>query len=94
MRRTNCYVVLTQEEIRKNIPYEHIAKVKTSPKWNKPGRDKKFTEFFPILETSLARVLLNKAVLWSLIGPPERETRFTDHSLMVWKKLALFCATL
>lgn len=89
-----CYFVMTPEEIEREVPYKFIASVRTSPRWDEPDRAKKFATWFSVGERDVAYMNLKKAILWSLVGPPERDTQITPGGLRVWNKLALFCATI
>lgn len=87
-------IVLTEDEVRENIPYEIICVTKESSIWNTMRRKRMWKEEFTDAERSAATDIFRKAHSWTLVKGVPDETRMSMKTYKLWQKLGCFCGSL
>lgn len=81
-------IVLTNEEVNQNIPYNLICHTRYSSIWNTMQRKLRWNDEFSEMEKFKAEKLFCQAHNWSVgYGVPE-SVRLDMFTLNLWKKIA------
>lgn len=87
-------LVLTDQEIKDQIPYGMICETMLGAAWGTGRRRRAWTEAFTESERQACLRLRNQARQWHLTtGVPDEVTMSLD-TLNLWNKLAEFCSSL
>lgn len=87
-------VVLTDEEVNRNIPYNMICQTRYSRIWNTMHRKIRWNKEFSEIERFKAEKIFCQAYKWSVgYGLPE-SVRFDLVTYDLWKKIERFCCSL
>lgn len=93
MRLENM-IVLDRDEVNKNIAYALICETRYGKSWNGQKRMSRWMTEFTDQERSLARSMFRQAYRWYLVTGVPEEVRMKTKTLVLWNKLAEFCASL
>lgn len=88
------YIVLTGDEINRNIPYAIVCETMSGSRWNTGRRKRLMKEQFTQTEIEAIYRLHKQAHSWHLVKGVPEELRITPHILALWHKLADFCCQL
>lgn len=87
-------LVLTRDEIQKNICYPLICETMCGAAWDTGRRRRRWAEEFTESERHACSKLKNQAYRWYLrTGVPD-EITMSLSTFSLWQKLAAFCASL
>lgn len=87
-------VILTADEIRREIPYMLICETKESSVWSTGRRRRKWNAEFTEEERKSASRLFTLAYKWALkTGVPDK-VRMSLSTYALWGRLAAFCASI
>lgn len=87
------YIVLNRNEVSK-LPYALICEVIGSGKWNSGQRRRKYAEAFTKYERRKCKELYELSVDWHLRRGIPDTVRMQSQTLILWRRLADFCAAL
>ena len=84
-------LVLNQDEIREQIPYQMICFARYGSSWNTMRRKRAWKEQFSEQEREASDRLFRMAYRWTLTtGVPDEQT-MSLNTLRLWQKLGDFC---
>ena len=87
-------MVLSHDEVQRNIPYGLVCETHNSAQWNTGRRRRAWEKTFSEPERKAASKLFRQADTWALVrGVPER-IRMSVGTFALWQKLGEFCAAL
>lgn len=87
-------LVLSREEVHREIPYAVICETRESSVWNTSRRRRLWKDMFTETEREAATRLFQMAHRWYLTtGVPDKVT-MTLSTMQLWQKLGEFCAAI
>jgi hypothetical protein len=92
--KVRTYIIMTRDEVQRNIPYAMICETRWGATWENSRRRRRWAAEFTERERDHAYDLFKMAYKWYLkTGVPE-EVKMSTQTLVLWSKLAEFCASL
>lgn len=89
--KVETYIVLSRDEINRQIPYGVVCVGMSSSRWNTGKRKRLMKQRFTETEIDAIYRLHKQAYDWYLRKGVPEELRITPHILALWHKLAAFC---
>lgn len=86
--------VFSHDDIQKEIPYAIICETHEGAKWNTSRRKRLWKDTFTASEKEACSRLFRLAKSWCFVKGAPNELSLTRDTLMLWKKLGNFCASL
>lgn len=87
-------LVLSREEVRREIPYALICETREGSIWNTGRRRRIWKDMFTKSEKEAATRLFRTAHLWHLTTGVPEEVTMTMSTIRLWHKLGKFCAAI
>lgn len=87
-------LVLSREDVHKDIPYGVICETRESSRWDTGRRRRLWKELFTEKEREAATRLFGLAHRWYLTSGVPDEVKMTLSTLTLWTKLGAFCASI
>ena len=87
-------IVLNREEIQQKIPYAVVCETMEGSRWETGTRKRKFAQEFTESEREHIYQLRKQAHSWYLVKGVPDEVRMSTQTLLLWHRLADFCASL
>ena len=92
--KVTTMVKLSHDEVNTNIPYAMICETRYGGHWNTTKRRKRWSEEFTEAERRKACPMFKQAHLWYLVRGVPDEVVMSAETLVFWKRLGDFCASL
>ena len=88
------YIVLSQDEVHRKIPYAVICETRYGSRWDTSRRRRRWTTEFTEAERKAAAELFPRAHNYYVGKGVPNEVRMKPETLYLWQKLGDFCASL
>ena len=92
--KTETYIVFDREEVQRRIPYALVAETMGGSRWGTGRRKRLWSQQFTEAEREKAGKLHAQARDWYLVHGVPEEVKMTPKTILLWDKLAEFCACL
>ena len=89
--KVETYIVMSRDEINRNIPYPVVAETMSGSRWNTGKRKRMMKERFTETEIDAIYRIHKQAHSWYLVKGVPDELRITPRVLTLWHRLANFC---
>lgn len=86
-------MVMSHDEVQRNIPYGLVCETRNSVRWN-TGRRRAWEKTFSESERKAASKLFRQANTWTLVRGVPKMVRMSVGTFTLWQKLGEFCAVL
>ena len=87
-------VVLTRDEVHKEINYGLICMTRYGSAWNTMRRKRRWVAEFTEAERHAAYKLFSKSHIWFCVRGVPDTVRMSFSTYHLWQKLAAFCGSL
>lgn len=87
-------IVLSRDEVQKQIPYAMICETRYGAVWETMRRKRLWKESFTESEKEIAYKLFRQAHSWYLGKGIPDEVRMSLNTRCMWDRLAAFCCSL
>lgn len=87
-------IQLTRDEIQDLLPYRLICETMSSSVWDTIRRRRRWAEEFTEAERNACARIKRLAYHWYLVSGVPDEVTMSRSTMVLWGKLAAFCASL
>ena len=85
------YIEMNADEIKTKIPYALICETRDGARWDTGSRKREWDKIFTEKEKAAATKIFRQARNWYLYKGVPDHVVMTPATLMLWKKLGMFC---